>query len=1368
MKCKNGYTLTGKRCFVLTIWLLFIGLVLCSQRGEAAVPESPYVTLSPDQNAFTTNAGEQDYEWYDYGYTVYTGKTSTLRQLHVGEHYYSAIRRETVPVGKWVVTHRPAKCIHDRYTTAALFHGVSFGTSKCLQPYFSGWIPYCADCGDPVMNTHVYMSCQAAATLTELDMSMGYYYKCPWCDNLEMGVELEQHVCKDISANQYSVRYHANFGKGYMPKSVHMYDNAESYEGAAVTPQTHLTLNSFTRVGYEFVGWNTMQDGSGTYYEDGAEILNLCEEEQGSVILYAQWKKSQSVLYLDPAGGKYDGDPEVTQISGLYGSTFEVQEELIEAPAGAKVSFDTAGGESLAPITGQQALADWQMKTPVQGKFENSIYTFLGKDGAEDYLTAVYKKLPVILPEPVKEGYSFGGWYYDREGTKLAGAAGESFIPSEDVTLYAAWVELQLTAVDNYQANGGRGAVDLAWKQQDSKDKTYLVYQRREGDEWQKIHSAQDIISDKLIRRQIEFTGGQESYLVPYSGFYQVTVSGAQGADYETHRGGKGGQVKAVLYLEQGDRLTLYAGGQNGYPTGGKGTVYGNGGGYSGVFDASGNALLIAGGGGGGSAEKDGLAGGSALYTVTDNAGEDGDAGGGGGYPGGSAGTVTYHVHTEECEHVHVGSPDTYGGCYTVAELCGGTGFTKTKYRETFYYGNIADDGSHIFCVRCGSEECPGHRDSYYSYTCTICGKIYYNTQPARCTAGVKYGLGCDRTEDAVCGYEDGQLVINIAAAGGGNYVKEERCLTYEEAQGMNEGNGWILIEAVSVGFLAENTLNGVAAPDLAAPDKVSEASVKYKAVDENLVNIYFEKPEDRGTVYYHKVESYVTADSQRLCESNVTKNELVSGVVGYRYCVDDQGDRQITEEDTLYTDSGNAPYISVEIVDTVQYLHVAAVDKAGNLSQTAHIPIARQEITWWPVVTEPMFLEEGDNVYSFSPSDDFLVGGIENCYYVKADGTTPFTAVFEGRICGEAQPEYQINQLYFLALDLQGEKTGSDIVTDFDQEINSGTTETNGFSEGKLTIHIPMESTVSAGSRIYQSEETDRQYNGTFCVTDASYTQVRRSDYCKQVQIIQSFSIPQALDGHRICLIPGAGIVTESVQVTSDRQQDLGNGICLIADGKGPGISGLDIEESLLAEENWELPLTVAAVDEGSGLGELRLEIRNLDNGGYERLSDEDGDGRLEVLMSSENSLFWGAFFLVVYAVDRVGNTSALTYGIDGINVYAYLEKTFDDGSENFKKGESGELYIQSTGYAERVEVIFPEEWTILEPDLNRVFVYDGQDYLQFEKVSFMVPLGVADGTYSILVKAYKEGYSASARPSLLTFGVKDSILGELRTRLR
>lgn len=76
----------------------------------------------------------------------------------------------------------------------------------------------------------------------------------------------------------YIVRYNANGGTGTMNDDEHVYNFAKS-----------LTKNTFTRIGYNFSGWNTKADETGISYADGATVGNLASKEGTVVTLYAQW-----------------------------------------------------------------------------------------------------------------------------------------------------------------------------------------------------------------------------------------------------------------------------------------------------------------------------------------------------------------------------------------------------------------------------------------------------------------------------------------------------------------------------------------------------------------------------------------------------------------------------------------------------------------------------------------------------------------------------------------------------------------------------------------------------------------------------------------------------------------------------------------------------------------------------------------------------------------------------------------------------------------------------------------------------------------------------------------------------------------------
>lgn len=93
-------------------------------------------------------------------------------------------------------------------------------------------------------------------------------------------------------ANTYTITYSANTGSGTMAASTHTYDTS-----------TSLTSNKYYKTGYSFIGWNTSSDGKGTYYSNGASVKNLCNNQNGSITLYAIWGINQYTISFVTNGG---------------------------------------------------------------------------------------------------------------------------------------------------------------------------------------------------------------------------------------------------------------------------------------------------------------------------------------------------------------------------------------------------------------------------------------------------------------------------------------------------------------------------------------------------------------------------------------------------------------------------------------------------------------------------------------------------------------------------------------------------------------------------------------------------------------------------------------------------------------------------------------------------------------------------------------------------------------------------------------------------------------------------------------------------------------------------------------------------------
>lgn len=94
--------------------------------------------------------------------------------------------------------------------------------------------------------------------------------------------------------NTYAVR----FDPGASGTTGTMADQVLTYDEEAV-----LEKNAFVREGHSFVGWNTVADGSGDAYGDGASVTNLASEQDAVYTLHAQWEIHRHTVAFDTRGG---------------------------------------------------------------------------------------------------------------------------------------------------------------------------------------------------------------------------------------------------------------------------------------------------------------------------------------------------------------------------------------------------------------------------------------------------------------------------------------------------------------------------------------------------------------------------------------------------------------------------------------------------------------------------------------------------------------------------------------------------------------------------------------------------------------------------------------------------------------------------------------------------------------------------------------------------------------------------------------------------------------------------------------------------------------------------------------------------------
>lgn len=1344
--------------YLLTLLVIFgfIQIFALPIQAKQTVYQSPYVSLSPDGLAWTTNAGDKNWEYIPNGTVVSTGIQSSLRALQPGEHYYDKNCVGEIPVGNWKVRYSPGRCIHSAYPPFGVsYHGISFERKICRGNYYSGWIPTCADCGEEI-SILFYMSRQAAESIDYLPGGSEYYYLCPLCNNLEQGRPVS-HTCKGISKNRYRVRYHpGEIGVvGHMTDDLFLYDNATSFEGQEMHPATSLSRNTYQLEGYVFDSWNTSPDGTGQSFPDGAEVINLTTEnwrkgggDVGVVTLYAQWRASSSTLILKLQGGSYKGKKDTYTLVGEYGQKEAIDRTEVSPPAGNRVTFVTNGGNQLAPIVGKQSFQEWKMQQPFGGLYRDNCYFFRAPAGNVDTLEAVYQREPIALPAVTRPEYAFGGWFYDEEFQKPAGAAGSFITPMKDLTLYAQWVDLVLTSKDNYQVHSGKGAVDLSWTTEKGSNYFYRLYQGRTISNFTQLLQTEKLNDVKTVQLDWKMANNGQKLTVPSTGLYYLEALGAQGGNYGENSGGKGGLVSADFWLSEGEVIMVSVGAQDGTGLGGAKSKdgYSNGGGRTVVESSLQGTLLIAGGGGGAGLLENGRPGGSVtgLRTEHSGAGESGMAGGGAGQTGGTAGEIVYHIHGDKCSY------------HTHGESC----YEKHEHNENCYKDYTEIIGSspsyhldcgcsiqyfYVTCHYCKSNWTTTVYNSvpcvegHYDNTCRNLGTKECHSNVLICDLSEKPFLICPLSEGYACGKAEG---ISIDSAkpgyGGSNYISDVALNIWSNEAGVQAEDGRASILSKQIGYQNTSFLDGVEAPDLEKPDCIELASVERRVLEEQSIKITWQQPLDRGTVYYHRAESWLPGGKQPVCISNVTENRLVSGIKGYLYVVNEEPFMQVTEENGSFLST--AEYTDTflpENLEKSRYLHLAAVDVAGNIGDSIPISLSYRDTDvgelFWRMKTEQVFVMESSHVHYRK----------DNQWFVKADGTTQLLLSASGQMLGLPRADYQPNYLMLV------------------QEMEDGDQKL-GISVSKGAVNLqPVE---------LQGPEFQRFSDGKFPLERTGYTKAVRTSGCLGLEYTQGFVVPEALHGKQIVLIPRIGADTAEEILWSDLGQDRQNGIVLVGDGEGPVISGT---QGLKAEAIEQLlsgtkTVNLRATDELSGVREWKVTVYNPNNGCLSYFYPES-DGGIRLHADTSQPLWDSDVVITVQAVDQVGNETTLEYRSNVLALEASLQRILEPHEPIFQAGESGKLTFRALGYADSVEVVFPGVLEDYRPGLAQVYDYAGsKEAEKKEEIEFMVPLSTPPGSYAVTVTARKGERQVTKQLSFQVTDEGGGLLSELRTRLR
>ena len=217
-----------------------------------------------------------------------------------------------------------------------------------------------------------------------------------------------------------------------------------------------------TREGYDFLGWSYDRDGN-----DPVDFTKAIVAGSGHATIYAQWKQNneKTVLYVANGGAFADGNVAMEGVTDSNGVARQPLAPTREGYTFTGWTYDAAGTEPVdftKPIPGGgQHVTFYAQWVELANNEKDVLYVANGgvfADGS-DALQGVTDGDGVARQPlaPTREGYTFAGWTYDRDGNDPVDFSKPLVGGGDHATLFAQWnaVEKDNSIDVLYVANGG-------------------------------------------------------------------------------------------------------------------------------------------------------------------------------------------------------------------------------------------------------------------------------------------------------------------------------------------------------------------------------------------------------------------------------------------------------------------------------------------------------------------------------------------------------------------------------------------------------------------------------------------------------------------------------------------------------------------------------------------------------------------------------------------------------------------------------------------------------------------------------------------------------------------------------------------------
>lgn len=262
-------------------------------------------------------------------------------------------------------------------------------------------------------------------------------------------------------ANTYTIKYDGNGNtSGSTETSTHIYDTSQN-----------LTANGFAKTGYEFNGWNTKADGTGTAYSNKQLIKNLTSNNNETITLYAQWKASTYNISYNlnngtagsnaPTSANIDTTIEISNPTRTYTITYNQNSTAAtRSKTSEKVTYTFKGwtASNLNTSTAKYGTSSDSVTTSWNSSSTKVTATYfknLALSTNTVTLTANWASNSTTLATVTKTGYTCT-WNTNSDGSGTSYTSGNSgYTPTSNIVLYAICTANTYTI--KYDGNGNTG-----------------------------------------------------------------------------------------------------------------------------------------------------------------------------------------------------------------------------------------------------------------------------------------------------------------------------------------------------------------------------------------------------------------------------------------------------------------------------------------------------------------------------------------------------------------------------------------------------------------------------------------------------------------------------------------------------------------------------------------------------------------------------------------------------------------------------------------------------------------------------------------------------------------------------------------------